>query len=97
MPPRIALRVIAVTSLLGMLFSGALVYQEFGGAVAAASCTALGPPGTILGFPPCVYGLVMYAAVFVVSLLGLAHRPGVPAPGGPAHRDPSRGPVEARR
>lgn len=70
MKPRNALQVIAVISLVGMLFSGALTYREFF-TNAAASCSALGASGTILGYPPCVYGLVMYTVVFATALLGL--------------------------
>lgn len=70
MNPRNALRVIAVLSLGGILFSAYLSVQELFGA-AALSCPAPGAPGTVLGYPACVYGLVMYLAVFIVALLGL--------------------------
>ena len=67
---RRALLVVLFISLAGMSFSGALVYRELFAAT-AGQCTALGSPGTILGYPPCVYGLVMYAALFVTAVLGL--------------------------
>ena len=90
MSPKRALQTIAVISLVGMLFSGALTYREF--AAVADGCSALGAGGTILGYPPCVYGLVMYAVVFAVSLLGLqagARAPERPMP--PAATTGSRG------
>jgi uncharacterized membrane protein len=73
MTPKRALQAIAIVSLIGVLFSGALTYREFVGG--AAACSALGATGTILGYPPCVYGLVMYTAVFALSLLGLRKPP----------------------
>jgi uncharacterized membrane protein len=85
MKPKFALQVIAIISLVGMLFSGALTYREFF-TDAAASCSALGASGTILGYPPCVYGLVMYTVVFATALLGLQRaesRPPAATPHGP--------------
>jgi uncharacterized membrane protein len=67
---RRALQVVLFISLAGMSFSGALVYREMF-VTAAGQCTALGSPGTILGYPPCIYGLVMYTALFVTALMGL--------------------------
>lgn len=67
-----ALQVVFALSLAGVAFSGTLTYNEFFGA-SALSCPAPGAPGTILGYPACVYGLVMYAVIAVVSGLGLRH------------------------
>ena len=65
-----ALQVVFTLSLLGVAFSGTLTYREiFGGS--ALSCPSPGAPGTILGYPACVYGLVMYVAIAIVSGLGL--------------------------
>lgn len=64
------LQAIAIVSLLGMLFSGALTWREFAHP-GAPSCSALGTPGTLLGSPPCVYGLVMYTIVFALAIMGL--------------------------
>ena len=56
-------------SLFGAIFSGGLTYRElFAG---AAKCPAPGAPGTVLGYPACVYGFVMYTALVVVCALGL--------------------------
>jgi hypothetical protein len=80
MSMRRALQVVLAISLIGMAFSGTLVYRELFAAVPAAGrCTALGDPGTILGYPPCVYGLIMYTALVVTAALGLRAK-GVPAP-----------------
>jgi uncharacterized membrane protein len=65
-----ALQVVFTLSLMGVAFSGTLTYRElFGGS--ALSCPSPGAPGTILGYPACVYGLVMYVAIAVISGLGL--------------------------
>ncbi len=64
-----ALQLILVFALAGLVFSGTLTYREvFAG---AATCPSPGAPGTILGYPPCVYGLVMYLAITVISIGGL--------------------------
>ncbi|HET7042316.1 MAG TPA: hypothetical protein VFI13_09865 [Gemmatimonadales bacterium] len=66
---RRALQVILVLGLMGVAFSGALTVREY--TTAAGGCSPVGTPGTIFGQPPCVYGLVMYAVVVVVAVLGL--------------------------
>jgi len=66
---RRALWVILVVALMGVSFSGVLTFREFTGGPAA--CSAIGKPGTILGYPPCVYGLVMYGIVASVAAWAL--------------------------
>jgi hypothetical protein len=70
MTTRSALKIVLVISLIGVAFSGTLTYRELirgtGG-----GCTVGGAPGTILGYPACVYGLLMYLILVVVSALGL--------------------------
>lgn len=63
--------IVFVFSLAGVAFSATLSYREFTGAV--ASCPAVGAPGTIFGLPACVYGLVMYVLLAVLSGFGLIH------------------------
>lgn len=63
--------IVFVFSLAGVAFSATLSYREFTGAV--ASCPAAGAPGTIFGLPACVYGLVMYVLLAVLSGFGLIH------------------------
>ena len=70
MSMRAALRLIFVVSLAGLGFSGVLTYREFWGG-AAASCPTPGAPGTVFGYPACVYGFFMYLAIAVVSFLGM--------------------------
>ena len=65
-----ALQLILTISLLGIAFSGVLTYQEVFGASALA-CPAPGAPGTILGYPACVYGLFMYVAIAAVAAYAL--------------------------
>jgi len=65
-----ALQIILGISLFGAAFSGTLAYRELFGA-SAAQCPAPGPPGTILGYPACVYGLGMYLLVAITASLGL--------------------------
>jgi uncharacterized membrane protein len=68
--PVIALKVITALSAFGTAFSGVLSYRELFGAE-ALSCPAPGAPGTIAGYPACVYGFLVFAALLVVSTLGL--------------------------
>ncbi len=64
-----ALKVILIIALAGILFSGYLSYNElFNGVCDIKGCT------TIAGLPVCVYGLVMYLVVFIVSWMGLRSR-----------------------
>ena len=66
MKPKTALKAILGISIAGILFSGYLSYTElFRGTCPLGGCSYM------LGLPVCVYGLVMYIAVFIVALLGL--------------------------
>lgn len=65
-----ALRIILAISLFGVVFSGVLSYQELFGST-AQSCPAPGAPGTVFGYPACVYGFFMYAAIAILAALGL--------------------------
>jgi uncharacterized membrane protein len=65
-----ALQVVFAISLIGVAFSGTLTYRELTGAT-ALTCPSPGAPGTILGYPACVYGLVMYTILAIVSGWGL--------------------------
>jgi hypothetical protein len=56
------------------LFSGYLSYQEVFG-VTAMSCPAPGAPGTVFGYPACVYGFFMFLGIAVLAAAGLT-RPG---------------------
>lgn len=73
---RRALQIIFVISLIGIAFSGTLVYREFFTTATGGKCTALGASGTILGQPPCIYGLIMYIALAITAGLGLRSGPG---------------------
>jgi uncharacterized membrane protein len=65
-----ALQGILAISLFGVMFSGVLTYHEFFG-TPAATCPSPGAPGTVLGYPACVYGFVMYVTIAVIAILGL--------------------------
>jgi len=67
---RTALRIIFVVSLAGLGFSGTLTYNELWGTT-AASCPAPGAPGTLLGYPACVYGFFMYLLIAGLSFFGM--------------------------
>ncbi len=70
MSAKLALQVTFGISVFGLAFSGVLSYQElFNGAKAA--CPSPGAPGTVFGYPACVYGFFMYLALAVTSGLGL--------------------------
>jgi len=75
-----ALQAILAIAIFGLVFSGYLTYQELFAGTQAASCPALGRPGTVLGYPACVYGFFMYLAIAVVAAAGLRRRrlPDVP-------------------
>ena len=62
---RRALWVVFWLSVAGVAFAGTLTYREFQGT--AASCPAVGTPGTILGYPACVYGLAFYTGLALIS------------------------------
>jgi uncharacterized membrane protein len=69
-----ALQVILGVALFGLGFSVYLSYGELFAAEPVASCPAVGQPGTVLGYPACVYGFFMYLAVVIVATLGLLKR-----------------------
>lgn len=64
-----ALLIILVFALAGLAFSGTLTYREV--FAAAAKCPSPGAPGTILGYPACVYGFFMYLAITIAAIVGL--------------------------
>ena len=65
-----ALQVILAVSLFGVGFSGLLTYRELFGS-ATLSCPSPGAPGTVFGYPACVYGFVMYVAIAAIATWGL--------------------------
>lgn len=81
MTERRALQWVFGISLFGLAFSGVLSYRELVG-TSALSCPAPGAPGTVFGYPACIYGFFMYLALVVISGLGLrsARPPGVRSP-----------------
>lgn len=66
-----ALRVILGISLFGVVFSGVLSYQELFGGSTSATCPAPGAPGTLFGYPACVYGFFMYVLIATFASWGL--------------------------
>lgn len=66
-----SLQIILAIGLVGLAFSGYLTSREIFAPAASGTCPAVGEPGTILGYPPCVYGFVMYLAIVVVAGAGL--------------------------
>jgi hypothetical protein len=65
-----ALQFVCALSLLGTLFSGTLSYKELFGH-GGLTCPSPGAPGTLLGYPACVYGFFMFLLLFVISAAGL--------------------------
>ena len=65
-----ALQIILGISLFGVAFSGVLSYREIFGHTAAV-CPSPGAPGTVLGYPACVYGFFMYLIVAGTAVAGL--------------------------
>ena len=80
-----ALQVILGISLFGVVFSGILSYREVFGQ-AAAVCPSPGAPGTVFGYPACVYGFFMYLAVAGTAAAGLAAARRASAAGGSPSR-----------
>ena len=67
---KLALQIIMGISAVGILFSGYLSYSELFSGV----CPVGGCGNSLLGLPVCVYGLIMYTAVFIVALLGYRNK-----------------------
>jgi uncharacterized membrane protein len=65
MKSKTSLTIISIISLVGILFSGYLTFSE----LTAGTCP-IGGCSQIAGLPTCMYGLIMYLIVFVISLLG---------------------------
>jgi hypothetical protein len=65
-----ALQVILGISLVGVAFSGTLTWREFFGG-SAISCPSPGAPGTVFGYPACVYGLGIYLLIATIAAIGL--------------------------
>lgn len=65
-----ALQIILGIGLFGVGFSGMLTYREIFGP-SAISCPSPGAPGTVFGYPACVYGFFMYLAISVIAAVGL--------------------------
>lgn len=65
-----ALQTAFLLSLAGTFFSGTLSYRELFGSSPLA-CPAPGAPGTLLGYPACVYGFLVFLVLTVVTGLGL--------------------------
>lgn len=68
-----ALQLILAVSLFGVAFSGVLSYRELFGA-GAVKCPAPGAPGTVFGYPACVYGFFMYLILAAIAGAGLSNR-----------------------
>lgn len=65
-----ALQIILGISMFGAVFSGVLSYQEVFG-TSAITCPAPGAPGTVFGYPACVYGFFMFLVLAGTALGGL--------------------------
>lgn len=70
MTKHLALQIIFGVALFGLGFSGVLSYREVFGKTAAV-CPAPGAPGTVFGYPACVYGFFMYLALVIIAALGI--------------------------
>lgn len=67
-----ALQAILLIGTGGLVFSGVLTYRELFAAERVAACPSVGAPGTVFGYPACVYGFFMYLAVVALAVTGLA-------------------------
>ena len=66
-----ALTVILILSIAGLLFSGYLSYGELFAQSCYATNLGMGACTQVASIPACVYGFVMYLAVFIISIFGL--------------------------
>jgi hypothetical protein len=71
MKVKLALWSTLLIATIGLGFSGYLSYRELGAADDVNACAPVGAAGTVLGYPPCIYGLAMYLLIVVVVSLGL--------------------------
>jgi len=94
MSARLALRAAFVLSLAGTPFSGTLSRRELHGPTALA-CPSPGAPGTLLGWPACVYGFFVFLLLTAVTGAGLLADYAI-GPSGPDVR-PSLGRLRVRR
>ena len=66
-----ALQAILTVAAIGLVFSGVLTYREFFGSGAVGRCPSPGAPGTVFGYPACVYGFFMYLVITALAAAGL--------------------------
>jgi ABC-type tungstate transport system substrate-binding protein len=66
-----ALQAILTVAVIGLAFSGVLAYREFFGAGSIGRCPSPGAPGTVFGYPACVYGFFMYLLITGLATAGL--------------------------
>jgi uncharacterized membrane protein len=66
-----ALKAILIISLAGMLFSGYLSYTELFAGFCGSEKLGMGSCTNVFQIPACVYGLIMYLIIFIISLIGL--------------------------
>ena len=81
-----ALQIILGFALFGVAFSGTLSYQELFGS-SSAVCPSPGSPGTVFGYPACVYGFFMYLLISAIAAWGLIagrHQSSEPSASAPA-------------
>jgi NADH:ubiquinone oxidoreductase subunit 5 (subunit L)/multisubunit Na+/H+ antiporter MnhA subunit len=68
MREKTALQVIGLLSLAGVLFSGYLSYTE----IFAQTCAlGVGTCSSVFTIPACVYGLIMYLIILIISITAL--------------------------
>jgi hypothetical protein len=69
-----ALQAILAVALFGLVFSGFLSYREVLAGAGASTCPSPGAPGTVFGYPACVYGFFMYLVITALAAVGLRAR-----------------------
>lgn len=71
MEQKTALQIIRIISLIGILFSGYLSYNELFGGGCRNTFIQCSSTFSLFSMPACVYGLVMYTLVFLITMFGL--------------------------
>jgi len=71
MQKKTSLTIILIISIAGLLFSGYLSFTELFAGFCGASKLGMGSCSNVFQIPACIYGFVMYLAVFIISIIGL--------------------------
>jgi len=67
-------KILLLISIAGLSFSGYLSYTELFADFCAAAELGMGSCTEVASLPACVYGFIMYLAIFTLSILGIRNK-----------------------